>query len=80
MKRLEALEKMVVVLKKELNKVICWWPKFFSKPSTTCRSCKRSWHTRSIARELNTRKFSLVDASFVFLMKLVLVDCWGLTC
>jgi hypothetical protein len=72
-KRLEALEKMVAVLKKKLNEVIHWWPKFFSPPSTTCRSYKCSWHMGSIARELNTRKFSLVDASFVFLMKLVLL-------
>jgi DNA repair ATPase RecN len=48
-KRLEALEKMVAVWKKELNEVIHWWPKFFSPPSTTCRSCKCSWHMRSIA-------------------------------
>jgi hypothetical protein len=49
MKRLEALEKIVVVLKKELNEVIHYWPKFFSPPSTTCRSCKCSWHMRNIA-------------------------------
>ncbi len=49
MKRLEALEKIVVVLKKELNEVIHYWPKFFSPPSTTYRSCKCSWHMRNIA-------------------------------
>jgi hypothetical protein len=78
-KRLEASEKTVAVWKKELNEVIHWWPKFFSPPSTTCRSCKCGWHMRSIAREPNTRKFSLADASFVFLKKLVLVDRRGLT-
>jgi len=46
-KRLEASEKTVAVWKKELNKVIHWWPKFFSPPSTTCRSCKCGWHMRS---------------------------------
>jgi chromosome segregation ATPase len=48
-KRLETLEKMVPVLNKELNEVIHQWPKFFSPPSTTCTSCKCSWHIRSIA-------------------------------
>jgi hypothetical protein len=48
-KRLEASEKTVGVWKKELNEVIHWWPKFFSPPSTTYRSCKCGWHMRSIA-------------------------------
>ncbi len=48
-KRIEASEKTVVVWKKELIEVIHWWPKFFSPPSTTCRSCKCGWHMRSIA-------------------------------